>query len=306
MARQKKRITEYRNYPLPATFPILLAGRERNKFSNVIGDTLRFHNCMEFAVCHEGCGVVEFYDGKMPYKKDDVVIIPKNVPHMIRTAKGIESCWSYIYMDIDEIVKSVSQGSGAINMSISWEALLPENRLLNEKNNPYIYNLINNILKEMEQKNAGFQFSVRGLTVALFVELARMEQRDGRNNNGNIGLREKKNADESLAIAPALKYIDENYMHNFKTEQLAMECHLSPTHFRRIFNNTMETSPLEYLNNVRILKACNMLKNTEESILLISEKVGFRSVSSFNRTFLRTMQCSPREYRKNTEVEADK
>lgn len=300
MARQKKRITEYRNYPLPVPFPILLAGRERNKFSDVMAETLRFHNCLELAVCHDGYGVVEFYDEKIPYKKDDIVIIPKNVPHVICSARGTESCWSYIYMDIEEIVKCVSQVSGTGNASISWESSPAESYLLNEKSNPYIYSLVNNILKELEQKNTGFQFSIRGLTVALFVELVRMERKSVEEGHENFGAKEKKHNDESLAIAPALKYIDENYMHNFKTDQLAMECHLSPTHFRRIFNNTMETSPLEYLNNVRILKACNLLRNTTESVLLISEKVGFRSVSSFNRTFLKAMQCSPRDYRRKS------
>lgn len=105
--------------------------------------------------------------------------------------------------------------------------------------------------------------------------------------------------EENLAIAPALKYIDENYMHQFPMEQLADMCHLSPTHFRRVFHEIMGSSPLDHLNNTRILKACSLLRSTEESILSISERVGFHSVSSFNRSFQKTMQCAPRDYRKN-------
>jgi len=59
----------------------------------------------------------------------------------------------------------------------------------------------------------------------------------------------------------------------------------------------MGRSPLEYLNTVRINKACYLLRSTENSILNISEDVGFHSISSFNRYFSRMIGMSPREYR---------
>ena len=87
-------------------------------------------------------------------------------------------------------------------------------------------------------------------------------------------------------------------MQQFTVEQLADLCHWSTTHFRRVFHNIMGVSPLEFVNSTRISKACTLLCSTEDSILNISETVGFRSVSSFNRTFSRIMLMSPREYRR--------
>ncbi len=60
----------------------------------------------------------------------------------------------------------------------------------------------------------------------------------------------------------------------------------------------MQISPLNYVNNTRIQKSCSLLCSTEDSILSISEAVGFQSVSSYNRYFYRMMQQSPREYRR--------
>lgn len=105
-------------------------------------------------------------------------------------------------------------------------------------------------------------------------------------------------AENSLVISPALEYIEKNYMQQFSIEYLADLCHWSPTHFRRVFHDIMGTSPLDYVNNTRILKSCILLRSTEHSILDISEMVGFHSVSSFNRYFIKLMQMSPREYRK--------
>lgn len=63
----------------------------------------------------------------------------------------------------------------------------------------------------------------------------------------------------------------------------------------------MHISPLDFVNHTRISNACNLLQSTEDSILDISEAVGFHSVSSFNRCFIKIMQMSPREYRKTTQ-----
>lgn len=94
-------------------------------------------------------------------------------------------------------------------------------------------------------------------------------------------------------------------MQQFSIDVLADLCHWSPTHFRRVFHDIMGTSPLDFINKTRIMKSCNLLRSTEESILEISEQVGFHSVSSFNRYFAKIMQMSPREYRKQM-IQSDK
>ena len=82
-------------------------------------------------------------------------------------------------------------------------------------------------------------------------------------------------------------------------------CHISVTHFRRIFHDIMGTSPLDFINSTRIEKACTLLKSTEKSILSISEQVGYHSISSFNRYFIKVMGVSPRTYRNSAPISAD-
>ena len=63
----------------------------------------------------------------------------------------------------------------------------------------------------------------------------------------------------------------------------------------------MGTSPLDFVNNTRISKACHLLGSTEDSVLNISETVGFRSVSSFNRYFVKIIPVATRDYRKQVQ-----
>ena len=70
-----------------------------------------------------------------------------------------------------------------------------------------------------------------------------------------------------------------------------------PSYFCRIFKSAIGATFTEYLNFVRVCKAEKMLSRTNNSILDISEAVGFSSVSYFNRVFKKYRNCSPRAYR---------
>jgi AraC-like DNA-binding protein len=66
----------------------------------------------------------------------------------------------------------------------------------------------------------------------------------------------------------------------------------------------MGTAPLDFLSSTRIEEACKQLKSSDDSILSISEQVGFHSISSFNRCFSKLMGSSPKEWRKGAQSEA--
>lgn len=166
--------------------------------------------------------------------------------------------------------------------------------ILNKAHYPAVYQLLTLIIKELQEEKQGYQYSAKGLMLSLYIEIYRIQsQEDGKMERGGFS-----ESASPLSIAPALDYIENNYMKQFSMEFLADLCHWSPTHFRRIFNSIMQISPLNYVNNTRIQKSCSLLCSTEDSILSISEAVGFQSVSSYNRYFYRMMQQSPREYRR--------
>ncbi|MFR2116184.1 MAG: helix-turn-helix transcriptional regulator [Subdoligranulum sp.] len=75
---------------------------------------------------------------------------------------------------------------------------------------------------------------------------------------------------------------------------------MSESHFRRVFRELVGMGPLDYLNRTRIAKACSLLRMTDDSILTISEKVGFGSMSSFNRHFYEVMGTAPSDWRRAT------
>ena len=56
-------------------------------------------------------------------------------------------------------------------------------------------------------------------------------------------------------------------------------------------------SPHDFVNQLRIQSAMDLLRTSEYSIIEIAERSGFQSLSSFNKQFRAYAGCSPRDYR---------
>ncbi len=285
MARRPRQIIEYRLYELPLHFPVVLLDGDIWRISDLKSDRLHFHNCLEIGICHSDSGILMLREEPLAFRGGDVTLIPRHVPHTTYSTKGTQSLWSYIFVDISELLSDMITLPDDLNKpGQTFQCLL------NRTTHPKIHFLINCILDELRGEKPGYQNVVKGLFIALYYEFLRIkdEKSDPKPTQA------KK---DTLAITPALAFIDENYMNKITIDELSDMCHLSATHFRRLFLSIMGTSPLAFINATRIDRACILLKTTEEPILEIAEEVGFTSLSSFNRAFTAIMKTSPRNYR---------
>lgn len=296
MAKRKSEVAEYRNYFLPYDFPVLLLSGDHWKISNTPSKNLHFHNCLEIGICHSESGYMEFNRKNEPlfFKEGDITCVPRNIPHTTYSSPGVESHWSYLFLDPGELFRNIAPGFSR-NFDLSLSAYKEYKHILGKNEYPLVYQLCTMIIQELEEKKPLYQASATGLLLSLCIELHRIQSEGGQN-----ATQTNQPPDNAMVISPVLDYIEDHYAEQFDINYLADICSLSPTHFRRLFHSIMGTSPLDFVNNTRIIKACHLLRSTEYSILEISEMVGFHSVSSFNRHFLDVMQIAPRSYRNET------
>jgi AraC-like DNA-binding protein len=92
-------------------------------------------------------------------------------------------------------------------------------------------------------------------------------------------------------------YIRENYFKPVSLERISRIAHMSPFAFSRYFKKNCGAGFIEYLNRVRVNKACYLLRETEYQVHEIALECGFSSISNFNKQFLKTEGLSPRDYR---------
>ncbi len=99
-------------------------------------------------------------------------------------------------------------------------------------------------------------------------------------------------------LLPVLRYIDENYIKHLSIAELAELVSVSPDHFTKEFRNVMGSTPIKYINSLRVRKSLPYLLEGRLPIRAISEMVGFEDESYYNRVFRRQMGMSPMNYRK--------
>lgn len=92
------------------------------------------------------------------------------------------------------------------------------------------------------------------------------------------------------------KHIDKD--HVFSLETIALEMSISASHLSRIFKKNEKITLRNYIQNLRLNKACYLLSSSDETVEEIALRCGYQEISSFSRAFKNTFSLSPFNYRK--------
>lgn len=108
-----------------------------------------------------------------------------------------------------------------------------------------------------------------------------------------------RNQDERQTenIRDVLEYINLNYKENICVDHLAEMAHLSKSYFMYRFKKIVGVSAMEYIIQLRIKHACDMLRNSTVPSLEVAFACGFQNLSNFNRQFKKHVGYTPKEYR---------
>lgn len=98
-------------------------------------------------------------------------------------------------------------------------------------------------------------------------------------------------------LEPVLAYIAENYSYEITLKELADIIPMSEGQFCRVFRQTMNRTPVQYLMRYRIIQSCRLLIETDKKIAEIANLAGFNNISYYNKVFLSIVGCTPKEYR---------
>ncbi|MCP3776450.1 AraC family transcriptional regulator [Paenibacillus sp. MZ04-78.2] len=103
-------------------------------------------------------------------------------------------------------------------------------------------------------------------------------------------------------VAQAIRYIHEHYKEPITLESLADMLDCNPRQFLRMFRNSRQTSPIDYLIQVRMDKAKELLLNTECTMKQISESVGYSDSYYFSRMFKKCTGVSPTAFKETAQA----
>ena len=315
MPRPKRAVLEYRSYELPVGFPLIVLTGNEWIISATPSGRLHFHNCLEIGICHSGSGTMLFNHLAVEFGPGSITCVGRNIPHTTWSKPDDPSLWSYLFLDPERLLGQdvfrqlalPAQGQSFLNES---HIVLPANEV------PWGESLARAVIREHTRQEAGYQFSMRGYCMVLLIHLLRAYysgQRSeaspsgrreaspsGRREASPLGFEENAHRENTHVISPALDYIRKQYNQSFDQKHLADLCHLSVSHFRRLFREQVGTSPLTFLHQTRILNSCTLLRASERMISEVASAVGYDSLSSFNRHFHQIMGLTPSEWRRSS------
>lgn len=164
--------------------------------------------------------------------------------------------------------------------------------LIKGKGRREIAQVVEAIIFENNQQEYGKIIMLQALGLQLLVEFSRALKAEWEES-----LKVKTGKAKEL-VHIARDFIEANYDRNITVADVAGHVFLSQGYFARAFRDEMGMSPMSYLMQVRVGKACELLKKTDMKVSTIARKVGFSSPQRFNAAFRKQMKTTPMAYRK--------
>ncbi len=103
-------------------------------------------------------------------------------------------------------------------------------------------------------------------------------------------------------ISAVVDYITENCCSPLSMAELSQRVGMSESQFSRHFRRLTGNTFTNFVNRLRVARACQLLMETDQYITNVCYDAGFNNVANFNRRFLQVKGMTPKEFRRQVEA----
>jgi len=155
----------------------------------------------------------------------------------------------------------------------------------------HLLNLIGEFQQEIMNYGQSYPKMLRSFSTQIVFQLIRDLHAEQENSREEIDCK-------NPYISKATMFIQEHYQTNISISDICNSIYLSPYHFKRIFKEFTGRTPHQYLMDIRLEKAKELLIREKMPIEDIARQCGFVNAGHFAVAFKRGTKMSPSEYRK--------
>ena len=105
---------------------------------------------------------------------------------------------------------------------------------------------------------------------------------------------------QELRINTVCQYISEHYKESISLTTVADLVYMTESNFCKFFKKATGKTFSDYVNEMRIQAACQLLRDSKIKISTLAHQCGFETLSYFNRVFLAKKKCTPKQYRNSS------
>lgn len=251
---------------------------------------VHWHDNVELISVRKGSGTIELDFSSFPLHTGDLVLIRPGQLHAIKPAEN-ES------MEYENIMLTSSFFMSYQLDACAQEYFIPflEGRYilpsLYDKNH-FCYTPLMECISNMDAlcktKEFAWEVGVKSYMFQFFYVLF---------SRHPFALEKPSDAKKYTALKQILSYVDKHYQTPLCISDMANVMGYSESHFMRFFKQQTNMTFISYLNDYRLAKAAESLRNTSDSILEIAGNCGYENLSLFNRQFKRKYQMTPSAFR---------
>ena len=188
--------------------------------------------------------------------------------HCVREHDADIGCKGLLFFGAAEIPKIVIPKEKAKHFQLLWEIFIMEM----DERDAYKLDMLRSLLKRF---------------LILCTRIYREERFDINYTNKNIGLIREYNY-----------LVEQHYRTLTKVGDYAKILYKSPKTLSNIFKKYIDKTPLQIINERRLLEAKRLLYYTDESIQEIADSLNFNDIQAFSNFFRKQMKVTPSTYRK--------
>lgn len=242
-------------------------------------DSFHWHNFCEITYVQRGNGSYFVNGVQYDMKEGDLIIFNNVEPHgwMVESEEmsllvmvfsmGLVSDLNSTYLK-----PFIERGSNFKNKLESGDFLISE-----------ILNMIKEIKREYEDKSKGYQLLIRADVLRIFTFLIRHYQNDSIETRKSETLDDKRKTMKRLE--EAFQYINRHYSEKITLSEVAKSVYMSENYFSSYFRKVANVSFMDYVTELRLKKACELMKTTDMNINEIALESGFNNMSNFYRIY---------------------
>ena len=263
---------------------------------NRSSDAMHYHDFYELVVVRHGSGEHMTKDGNYPIFPGDVFLIRPGDPHGYCNMKQMELI-NLLYRpeQLREIMLDLMQTPGYSHFFETDPQLTGEYRFKERISlSPEIMLKINELSIQMQHeqqiRGTGWQFMMKMLFMQILCIICRtFENHPSRSN-------------EAQEVTQIIRYLNDHYSQKLTLEKLAARFGKSVPTLSRLFQATLNRSPIAYLIHLRLAKAASELRTSSDSITNIAHKCGFEDSNYFSKMFTKQFGILPRNYRNTQHI----
>ncbi|UKS28309.1 AraC family transcriptional regulator [Paenibacillus sp. HWE-109] len=255
---------------------------------------LHEHEFTEICYVAEGSGFHYIGEESLSVSPGDMFVLPLGTSHVFRPRSTDPDVQLVVYNFIfiaDRVAKALKQFPGLEDLTRALHLLNmvpghPDWKKIHDSSGIF-RSLLDQAYKEFNQRKIGFIPRMHCLFIVLATEIERhlteLETNYSMNKDG--------------LLRDAIAFIHKNFVTSITADQAASEAGLSVRHFHRMFAIEMGYTFVQYIQNLRIERSCDLLRTTRLSVSEIAEEVGYQDKGFFVKLFKKRTGHTPRSYR---------